>query len=358
MGKGETLRIAMVGCGRIADVECLGYLDHPRAEIYATCDVRREVAERRAQQWGATKAYTDFRQVLDDPAVDAVEILTPHDLHAEQAIAALEAGKHVSLQKPPARTMEEFDRIAAAAERSDRVFRVLENYMYYPPHVRAKELIEEGAIGMPLSVRLKTAAGRPDTGWPVDPSSWEWRLDPERCGGGQVTFDHGYHCFHMARYFMDADIERVHAFIDFMGEGGFDATALISWTYGGQPKRMGSWEVIPSIGLKVRSKYYAGEERTEIHGTDGIIWINRCTGKLLEEPAVVLYREGETRAFHHLPADWGESFRLAGRDFVDAVLEGRRPPLQLDVARRVLASSIAAQVSAREHREVAVSEIA
>ncbi|RMF20287.1 MAG: gfo/Idh/MocA family oxidoreductase [Deltaproteobacteria bacterium] len=347
----------MVGCGRIADVECLGYLDHPKAEIYATCDAREEVAQRRADEWGAKKAYTDIVQVLEDPNVDAVEILTPHHLHAEQAVAALDAGKHVSLQKPPARTIEEFDRIAAAAERSGRIFRVLENYMYYPPHVRAKELIEEGAIGMPLSVRLKTAAGRPDAGWPVEPSSWEWRLDRERCGGGQMTFDHGYHCFHMARFFMDADIERVHAFIDYMGEGGFDATALISWTYAGEPARMGSWEVIPSIGLKVRSKYYVGEERTEIHGVDGIIWINRCTGKLLEEPSVVLYRDGETRAFHDLPADWGESFRLAGRDFVDAVLEGRRPPLEAGVARRVLASSIAAQVSAGECREVAVSEI-
>ena len=347
----------MVGCGRIADVQCLGYLDHPRAEIYAVCDAREEVAARRAREWGASKAYTDLDRLLADPDVDAVDILTPHHLHAEQAIAALEAGKHVSLQKPPARTIAEFDSIAVAAERSDRIFRVLENYMYYPPHVRALELIEEGAIGAPLSVRLKTAAGRPDAGWSVDPSSWEWRLDRERCGGGQMTFDHGYHCFHMARYFMGADIERVHAFITWMGDTGFDAPALVSWTYEGEPARMGSWEVIASIGLKVRSKYYAGEERTEIHGTDGIIWINRCTGKLLEEPSVVLYRDGETRAFHDLPADWGESFRLGGRDFVDAILEGRQPPLDISVARRTLAASIAAQVSATEHREVAVSEI-
>jgi predicted dehydrogenase len=99
------------------------------------------------------------------------------------------------------------------------------------------------------------------------------------------------------------------------------------------------------------------DDRIEIHGTDGIIWVNRCTGKLLEEPSLVLYREGETRALHDLPTDWAESFRLGTRDFVDAILEGRAVGLDVDDARATLAFALAAQKSAAESREVLIAEI-
>ncbi|HET6304001.1 MAG TPA: Gfo/Idh/MocA family oxidoreductase, partial [Myxococcota bacterium] len=115
------LRVALVGCGRIADLQRLGYLDHPHAELAAVCDRDEARARRRAAEWGVPKVYTDLDRLLADPELDAVEILTPHHLHAEHAVADLEAGKHVSLQKPPTRTLEELDRVAAAARRSGRV---------------------------------------------------------------------------------------------------------------------------------------------------------------------------------------------------------------------------------------------
>jgi predicted dehydrogenase len=114
--------------------------------------------------------------------------------------------------------------------------------------------------------------------------------------------------------------------------------------------------VIASVQMRVRSDYYASDDRIEIHGSEGIVWLNRCTGKLLEEPSVVLYREGETRAYHDLATDWGESFRLGGIDFVDALLEGRAPPQDAEEARRTLVFALAAQRSAAEGREVSLSE--
>jgi len=356
----RTLRVGFVGCGRIADLQCLGYLAHPRAEIVAVCDVDAARAHARARAWGAKRVHTDLDALLADPEVEAVEILTPHQHHAAQARAALAAGKHVSLQKPPTRTLAEFDAVVAAARESGRTFRVFENFMYYPPHRKALELVESGAIGTPLSVRVKTAAGRFADGWEVTPETQAWRTDPETCGGGPVTFDHGYHCFHMGQLFVPTRIERVHAFIHWtrLGEkASYDGPALVSWRYEGDPARYGSWEVIASLGMRVRSDYYVSDDRLEIHGSEGIVWVNRCTGKLLDEPSVVLYREGETRAFHDLETDWAASFRLGGLDFVDALLEGRAPPQSADAARETLVFALAAARSAAEGREVALAEL-
>jgi predicted dehydrogenase len=352
--------VAIVGCGRIADLQCLGYLEHPRARIHAVCDVDEGLARSRAAAWGAPRVYTDLDALLRDPEVQAVEILTPHHLHADHAVAALEAGKHVSLQKPPARTLAEYERIARAAQRSGTRFRVFENFMHYPPHVKALQLVAEGAIGTPLSVRVKTAAGRFGDGWEVKPATQAWRLDPETCGGGATTFDHGYHCFHMGELFVPAPVERVHAFIHWTELGPrarIDGPALVSWKYAGDPPRFGSWEVVASLQMRVRSRYYVSDDRIEVHGSEGIVWVNRCTGQLLEEPSVVLYREGETRAFHDLATDWSESFRRGGFDFVDAILEGRPASQDVGAARRTLAFALAAGISAAEGREVALCEL-
>ncbi|HUI27725.1 MAG TPA: Gfo/Idh/MocA family oxidoreductase [Candidatus Kryptonia bacterium] len=355
----EQVRVGFVGCGRISDLQVLGYLDHPHAEVFAVCDRDAALATRRAGEWRARKIYTDVVDLLRDPDVNAVEIALPHHLHREVAVAALQAAKHVSLQKPPTLTIAELDDVAEAAKTAARTVRVLENFMYYPPHVKAKELVDEGLIGAPLSVRIKTAAGRLDDGWHVPASAQQWRMNPELCGGGPTCFDHGYHCYNMGRFFIPEPVERVHAWIHVSRFGDtalYDGPALIGWKYAGVPK-FGSWEVIASLGMRVRSKYYASDDRMEIHGTEGIIWINRCTGFLLDEPSLVLYRDGETRAWHDIPTDWAESFRLAAHDFIDALLEGRQPAQDLADARETLRFAIATNLAARAGREVCLDEV-
>jgi len=355
----ERVHVGLIGCGRIASLQVIGWRDHPRAELTAICDIDEALLRRHQDEWQPKKAYRDYRQLLADSDVNAVEILLPHHLHREVAIAALQAGKHVSLQKPPAFTLRDLDDMYQAAKAAGRRLRVFENFMYYPPHVKARALVQDGAIGEPLSVRIKTAAGRFDDGWPVPATSQAWRMNPQTCGGGPTCFDHGYHSYNMARFFVAEPVERVHAWIHvnrFGPDAFYDGPALISWKYKGVPK-FGSWEVIASMGMRVRSKYYASDDRIEIHGTDGIIWINRCTGSLLDEPALVLYRDGETRAWHDIPSDWSESFRLGVHDFIDALIEGRQPPQDAGEAAATLRFAIAAHVSASEHREVCLDEI-
>lgn len=357
----ERVRVGIVGGGRIADLNCLGWLDHPAGEIVAVCDVDEVTRERRAAQWSC-RAYPSLDDLLGDDDVDVVEILTPHHLHADQAVAALRAGKHVSLQKPPTLTLDDYDRVVAAAKDAGTTLRVFENFTFYPPHVLARQLIDAGEIGPVHSVRVVTAGGRlgAGQGWEVPMATNAWRLDPATCGGGMMTFDHGFHCFQMGRYFVDAPVEVVHAFINMIDLGGgllIDAPALISWRYGGDTARYGSWELVASLDLDVRSDYYVSDDRIEIRGDRGIIWVNRCSGQLLEEPPVVLYRDGELRSFHRVESDWAESFRAATHDLIDALLEGRPARLTPAEARDTLAFTLAAQRSAAEHREVTIAEM-
>lgn len=358
----ERVRVGIVGGGRIADLNCIGWLSHPAGEIVAVCDTDPAVRSARAAEWSATP-YEHLDDLLADPSVDAVEILTPHHVHAEQALAALGAGKHVSLQKPPTLTLDEFDRVAAAAVAAGTTFRVFENFMFYPPHVLAKRLVDEGEIGDVCSVRIVTAAGDlgRGQGWDVPDAANAWRMDPSRCGGGMMTFDHGFHCFQMGRHFVDDPIDTVHAFINEVRVDDrrvVDVPALVSWRYaGGALPRFGSWELVASLELDVASKYYVSDDRIEIRGQRGIVWVNRCSGLLLEEPPVVVYRDGELRSFHRVESDWAASFRDATVDFIDAVIEGRAPQLTAPEARATLAFALAAQRSAAEHREVAVAEL-
>ena len=255
----DRVRVGIVGGGRIADLNVIGWLEHPAGEVTAVCDVDEATRTRRAAEWGC-KAYANLDEMLADPHVDAVEILTPHHLHMPHAIAALRAGKHVSLQKPPTRSLAEFDAVAAAAAEAGTTFKVYENFMFYPPHVLARSLIDAGEIGDVLSVRIVTAAGRLGTGqgWDVPAASNAWRIDPSLCGGGMMTFDHGFHCFQMGRFFVDHPIDTVHAFINVfdLGDGRqLDMPALISWRYACQPAALrivgGDRVARPRRGLEV-----------------------------------------------------------------------------------------------------------
>ena len=174
----KKLRVGFIGVGAITDLHYLGYQDYPKAELHAICDVDEALLQRRASEWRIGKTYTDYRHLLADPEVDAVEVITPHHLHAEMGIAALEAGKHVSIQKPMAITVAECDALIEAAARAGKLMRVFENFRFYPPLVKAKQLLDAGAIGEPLSIRIKCVQGTSGEDWEIPYRRWVWRFDP------------------------------------------------------------------------------------------------------------------------------------------------------------------------------------
>ena len=364
----KKLGVLVVGCGRIATLNVLGYRDNPYARVWALCDLDERRSRAFAKETGAEKIYTDFDEALRDPEVDIVDLLVPHHLHCEMTVKACEAGKHVSVQKPMALSLQECDRMIEAAKKAGVLLKVYENFVFYPPYVLAKKLIDEGKIGEPLSIRLKMNAGCDKYGWRVDPATWAWRMQEELSGGGELVFDDGNHKFSLARYLM-GEPETVFAFIGhtpmegelFKDKGGKlvqfyqDAPSVIVWKYKDSQK-FGVFDITYSKDLEIRSDYYACDERVEVTGTKGVLWVTRCTGKMLQIPSVIVYRDCETTTYDNLRDDWADSFIDSTKDFIEAVRLNRPPRLTGEDGKQVLKFSLAALRSARESRPVTMDE--
>jgi predicted dehydrogenase len=349
----KSLGVALVGCGRIADLHELGYRDLGEARIVALCDRRKGRAKAKARAWGVTKVYGDYEQVLEDPEVQLVELLVPHHLHAPMTIAACAAGKHVSVQKPMALTVEEADGMIAAAESAGVVLRVYENFVFYPPFVRAKEMIDAGAIGEPQMIRLHVGTGGRGGGWKVPLSSWLWRFDEKKCGGGPLVFDHGYHLFSIARHLM-GEVERVYAWIDSTPEaliGSVDAPATIMFQFKA-PRRYGVLDFTHTPKMRIASSYYADDDRVEVVGERGILFINRCTARTVDLPEVLMFRDGNTSPVPVGRVAWHDSFIDCTRHLIAVLQDAGDPVLDGLAGRATLQFTLAAQISAREGREV------
>src|SRR5690242_15709000 len=149
----DRVRMGIIGVGNIATLNVPGYLEHEQCEVVALCDPRPDVLERRQREWNVPRVYAEVDDLLADGDVDAVEILSPTPLHAQHTIAAIAAGKHVSVQKPIANTVADARRMVEAAHASGTTLRVTEHCCHYPPLVKAKQLIRSGAIGDPTVIR-------------------------------------------------------------------------------------------------------------------------------------------------------------------------------------------------------------
>lgn len=348
----DKLRVGFIGAGRIADLHAIEYLRNERAELVAVCDADGEIARARAAAWGLpeSRAFTDHRELLALPEVDLVEILTPHHLHHQHTLDAAAAGKHISLQKPMALTVAQADEMIAAARRAGVIFKVFENFIFYPPVLRAKELIEAGEIGEPLTIRIKSNAANSPNAWPIQAATQEWRFQPDKCGGGPLVFDDGHHKFSLAWYFMGL-AEEVHAWIGRLEAplggttGIIDTPAIVSWKFPGN--RYGSLEVVYSPEMLVDTRHYAQDDRIEITGSKGVIWITRGHGKMMDVPPVVMYKDMKTYTLSDMPAGWEYSFIYSTRHFIDAYFKGEPPSLTGEQGREILRFALAAQESAR-----------
>jgi predicted dehydrogenase len=342
------VRVGIVGCGRISDLHAAGYLKNPRAKITAVCDADLGKAKAKAREWGVETYYTDCTALFADPNIDAVDIITPQRSHEVLALKAIEAGKNVSIQKPMTVDMDSADRMVAAAKTSKKVFKLSENYVFYPPLVFAKHIIDDGSIGEPTSMRIKFISGS-SGGWDVPDSSWGWRKDEHQKGFGMQTFDHGHHMWSVA-WFLMGDVERVSAWIDSV-DGAIDCPAEIMWKYKGAPK-YGSCDYSHGTDLHIPSRYYANDEWFEVTGSKGIVMVSRCTGNVCDGAPVRLFKDDHWTEYPNIDSDWASGFKGSIDNFISAILDGEAPMLSAERGREVLRMDLAIQESARTRHEI------
>ncbi len=332
------LRVGLVGLGRVFDLNVRGYLDHPEAAVVALCETDPALLARRAAAFPDARATADFSEFLGWD-LDLVEILTPHPQHEAMTAAALAAGAHVSVQKPMAMTLDECDRMIAAADASGKRLKLFENFVFYPPLVQAKKLLREGAIGKPLHFRMKVTMADRAQAWEVPAAASAWRHALAAEGrGGPMVFDHGHHMMAVALWLFGdvrdgfARIERTET-----ASGVYDAPATLTWRHLDPPVH-GMWDVSLALKMVLRTDYYADAERFEIQGDEGFLIVSRCSDRMLDEPVLSVYRGGEVRSFHSLDSDWANSFPRSTRHFID-VLAGREKQEVLTAreGRRVIA---------------------
>lgn len=191
------IRVAIVGCGLIGRKRADAL---PRGALVAACDVDRARAEALAATSGA-QASDDWRATVARADVDAVIVATTHDQLAPVAAQAARHGKHLLIEKPGARRARELDEVAALVSQHELVARVGFNHREHPALRKARELVDDGAIGTPQYVRGRYGhGGRPGY-------DREWRAVGELSGGGEAI-DQGMHLVDLARWFL-GDFSRV-----------------------------------------------------------------------------------------------------------------------------------------------------
>ncbi|MBW9120065.1 Gfo/Idh/MocA family oxidoreductase [Microbacterium trichothecenolyticum] len=214
-----TLRVAMIGYGFMGAAHSVGWRQAPRVfslpdevEMAVVVGRNAEAVADAAAQWGWQESATDWREVIARDDIDIVDIVTPGDSHAEIAIAALEAGKHVLCEKPLANTVGEAEAMAdAAARAAARGIRSMVGFTYrrVPAVTFLRDLIAQGAVGKIAQVR---AAYRQD--WLVDPEMpLAWRLQKEHAGSGALG-DIGAHIIDMTQFVTGLDVTAVSGVID------------------------------------------------------------------------------------------------------------------------------------------------
>jgi predicted dehydrogenase len=190
--KKERLRVGIIGCGLIGQKRAKAL---PAADQLIACaDVSLDRAQALARPSGAT-AVTDWRIVAYDPAIDVVIIATPHDTLAEITLAAVNASKHVLVEKPAARFASELDPLLAARDKNRVHVHVGFNHRYHRSLRKAKEIVSSGVLGDLMFIR-----GRYGHGGRIGYDK-EWRANPAVSGGGELI-DQGPHLIDLSRWFL------------------------------------------------------------------------------------------------------------------------------------------------------------
>ncbi len=209
------IKMAILGCGGMSGEHAKRYKVHPDVEIVALCDVSPEIVQKyidkNLEGYEPKPAiYTDFETMLNEAKPDAVTIVTPHTLHFQHGMMAIEHGCHVFMEKPMVTDSNDAKVLKKAVEASGKVFVVGYNASCTPVMQWVREAIRSQEFG-----KLETVTGWQTQGW-AKGTTGSWRQNPALSGGGQM-YDSGAHMFNSLVWSVESPVETVFAFTDNAG---------------------------------------------------------------------------------------------------------------------------------------------
>ena len=252
----EKVRWGVIGAGGIADRRTIpGMMLCRNAELVAVMEINMELAEKCRAKWNCKRAYDNEAALLADPEIDAVYIASPVFLHAKQAMAAADAGKHILIEKPLAMTAEEGQKVADYCKEKG-VKLAVGLMMRFGSYVQAmKKAVAEGKIGKPVSAYAQFTCWYPDM-----PGSWR---QSKKNGGGGAMMDMGVHCIDLIQYILGTKAVQVAAFHDtlsFQYEVEDSSTVLLRMDNGAQCVVQSNFN-IPDDAAKWRIEIFGDQGR-------------------------------------------------------------------------------------------------
>ena len=308
------LDIAFLGCGFITGVHS-GHLRRLRYEIAPSYASRDQVrAERYRVRHGGVRSYGDYRAAIEDPRVDAVVVAVPPHLHLDLTLRALDAGKHVLVEKPAFPRMADYERVREARDRAGRVVLVGENDHYKPLAVCLRRLLEERAIGDLVLGHFTTLVRK-------FKSAEDWRND-ETMAGGDAFFEEGIHWLHLANSLGPA-ITAASGWRPPPARGGGDRrakTLLAAFRYdNGAVGSLHYSREVPSLLRGVRL--------SKLFGRDGIITFESNGAFVLVRGRAGAWPDLLFPGFRDI-----RGYQAMYRDFARAIRAGGVPEMSLEAA--------------------------
>jgi len=336
------LKTGIVGLGRMGKeyAKILKY-KIPNAELIAACSINEEELDYAGNTLNIPNTYSDFIEMLGLTELECIFVISSTDQHADHMIAALEAGKHVFSEKPLAITLEKCLKVKKVVERHKELKAVVgfvrrfdASYMY------AKSMVNQGKIGNPFLVKSQT----------VDKDTVsDFQIDYVNKSGG-IFHDFNVHDIDLARWFLGAEISTVHSiggaykYPAFAEKGDAD-NVMTTCTFDN-----GSMAVIHAS----RTAAQGHDTYTEVVGTKGSLRIGRPANKNRVE--IYDIHGIRTECVETFWDRFEDAFTNMAQDFVDCVLEDRRPELQLNDAIRATESAIAFTQSFRKKTLIKIGE--
>lgn len=339
------VKVGIIGSGFVADIHAHAFRQYvPGAEVVAVASPTPGKAASFARERGIPNAYEDYRALLERKDIQLVTLALPNDLHCQAVLDAAAVGKHIVVEKPLCRTLDEADRMIDACRRAGVLLMYAEELLFAPKYVRAKKLADEGALGEPFLVKQWEEHNGPHM-------PWFW--DVNRSGGG-VLLDMGCHSIEYARWvFGKPKVKSVSAtlgtFVHSDRTRGEDHSIVVVEYEGGK------------IGLAENSWAKPGgvDDRAEIYGSKGNTRADLLRGNALLTYSEVGYGYAVEKAditrgwtFTMFEEVFNYGFPAEMQHFVNCVNGAEEPIETGEDGREVLKIILAAYQSAGEGRKI------